>query len=62
MRTIDSDKATEKQLRYIAELQEFSEYPLPAFTGTTKKEASDYIDKWAKLAHRTLVDAYEESR
>lgn len=55
------DKATEKQLRYIAEMQEFSEYVLPDFTGTTKGEAADYIDKWNKLAHKTLIDAYEDT-
>ena len=53
------DKATEKQLRYIAEMQEFSEYELPDFTGTTKGEAADYIDKWNKVAHETLVESYE---
>lgn len=54
-----SEKATDKQLRYIAEMQEFSEHELPKFTGTTKGEASDYINKWNKLAHETMIDAYE---
>lgn len=45
------DRPTEKQLAYIADLQEFSDYPLPKFEGKTKREASDYIDRWIKLAH-----------
>ena len=53
------EKITEQQLNYIAMMEEFSEYPLPRFTGTTKGEASDYIKKWEKIAHETLVDAYE---
>ena len=44
---------TEKQKQYILEMNEFSEYPLPAFKGTTRGEASDYIDKWSKLAHES---------
>lgn len=48
-----NEKATEKQLAYISEMQEFSPYPLPAFTGSTKGEAADYIDKWRKLAHES---------
>lgn len=46
-----NDKATEKQLQYIAEMHEFSDYPLPEFEGHTKGEAAEYIDKWSKLAH-----------
>lgn len=46
-----SDPATEKQLAYIQEMQEFSDYPLPRFTGSTKGEASDYIDRWSAIAH-----------
>ena len=45
---------TEKQLAYIHEMQEFSPYPLPEFTGTTKQEASDYIDKYKRMAHEDL--------
>ena len=41
---------TDKQRKLIEEMQEFSCYPLPLFTGTTKGEASDYIDAHAKLA------------
>ena len=47
------EEITENQKRYIEEMNEFSEYPLPVFKGTTKGEASDYIDKWSKLAHES---------
>ena len=49
-----NEKPTIKQLEYIAEMQEFSPYPLPKFTGSTKGEAADYINKWKKLAHENL--------
>ena len=45
-----SNNITDKQRKYI---QEFSEYPLPRFDGTTKKEASEYIEKWSKLVHES---------
>lgn len=45
---------TEKQMQYIRDMQEFSAYPLPSFTGTTREEASEYIDKWKKLAHEDV--------
>ncbi len=48
-------RATEKQLEYIQEMREFSDYPIPEFTGTTKKEASDYIDRWKKTAHESTT-------
>jgi len=54
-----SKPITEKQKKYIEEMHEFSEYPLPTFEGTTRGEASDYIDKWTKFAHEYLVDPYE---
>ena len=44
------DPITDRQRKLIEEMQEFSCYPLPLFTGTTKGEASDYIDAHAKLA------------
>ena len=46
-----SEKATEKQLKYIAEMREMSEMELPEFEGTTKGEAADYIDRHWKAAH-----------
>jgi len=48
-----SDSITDKQRKYIQEMQEFSGYPLPRFDGTTREEASEYIDKWSKLAHES---------
>ena len=48
------DKApTEKQLAYIAELQEFSTFRLPKFQGKTRGEASAYIDAYTKFAHES---------
>ena len=57
------DPATEKQLAYIMEMYEFSEYPIPPFVGKTKGEASDYIDKYAKRAHERVLcrDDYGDS-
>lgn len=48
-----SKDVTEKQKQYILEMNEFSEYQLPTFDGITRGEASDYIDKWSKLAHES---------
>ena len=45
---------TDKQRECIESMQEFSPYDLPAFTGTTRGEASDYIDKWGKLGHEDV--------
>ena len=45
---------TEKQKECIAEMQEFSYYPIPIFDGTTRGEASDYIDKYGKLAYEDV--------
>ena len=49
-----NDPATKKQLAYIEEMQEFSDFPIPRFTGSTKGEASDYIDRWSKTAHEAF--------
>lgn len=40
------EQPTKKQLRFIAALMELSEFTLPPFTGTTKGDAADYIDKY----------------
>ena len=45
---------TNKQKKFIMEMQEFSEYPLPKFNGKTKKEAQIYIKKYYKLAHESI--------
>lgn len=49
-----SDPMTEKQKDCIESMREFSAYPLPEFTGQTKGEASDYIDKYSKLSHEDV--------
>lgn len=49
-----NDKITEKQKQCIDDMMEFSNYPIPKFTGTTKGEASDYINKYGKLAHEDV--------
>lgn len=46
-----NDPATEKQLAYIHEMHEFSNFPIPRFTGSTKGEASDYMAALAMKAH-----------
>ena len=50
MRDWRSDPVTEKQMEFIECAMEFSPYPLPAFKGTTKGEASDWIDQYGKIA------------
>ena len=42
---------TDKQMEYIRDMQEFSVFPIPDFDGKTRGEASDYIDRYAKMAH-----------
>lgn len=59
-RTWRDDPVTEKQRKLIFELCEFSEFPLPPFTGKTKGEASDWIDANIKKAHECM-DLYEMS-
>ena len=49
-----NDPATDKQLRLIRDMFEFSDYPLPLFEGKTKGEAADYINKYAELAHEDV--------
>lgn len=44
---------TEEQKKCINDMQEFSEYPLPKFEGETRGEASDYIEKYSKIAHES---------
>lgn len=48
------DPMTDKQKELIEDMMEFSYYPLPRFTGSKKGEASDYIDKYGKLAHENV--------
>lgn len=48
------DPITDKQKTLIDDMMEYSDYLLPQFTGTTKGEAADYIDKYGKLAHEDV--------
>ena len=45
---------TAKQKECIESMQEFSCYPLPEFTGETREEAVEYINKYGKLAHEDV--------
>ena len=53
------DPATEKQLKMIRNMQEFSDLPLPSFAGKTKGEASDYIDRLIAKAHENILDCWD---
>ena len=57
-----NDPVTEKQLKMITDMIEFSEFPLPKFTGKTKGEASDYINKWLSKSHESLLDIYDTTQ
>ena len=54
MRYWRDDPITDKQKQCIEDMQEFSYYPIPRFTGTTKGEAADYINEYGKLAHEDV--------
>jgi len=45
---------TEKQKECIETMMEFSCYPIPAFRGMTRGEASDYIDQYGELAYENV--------
>lgn len=47
-----SDAPTEKQLMYLEELREMSAYPIPKFTGKTRKDVQEYIEKYRKTAYQ----------
>ncbi len=55
-----SDVVTAKQKRLIAEMNEFSEFPLPPFNGKTKGEAFDYINAYLAKSHE-IFNQYEDS-
>lgn len=44
------EEITANQLQLISVIQEFCLFSVPKFDGKTKGEASDYIDKYARLA------------
>ena len=46
-------KPTTKQLELIAEMEEFSDFPLPPFTGKTRGEAFNWIHENWKQAHES---------
>lgn len=48
------DPLTEKQKELIEKMQEFSYFPIPRFTGKTKGEASDYIERYGQQAHENV--------
>ena len=54
-----NDPVTDKQRELIHDMRTHSDWPLPAFTGTTKGEASDYIDRWIAKAHETILDCWD---
>ena len=55
-----SDPITDNQKRLIEEMNEFSEFPLPEFIGTTKGEASDYINANLVKSYQ-IFDPYEDN-
>ena len=44
---------TKAQKECIANMQEFSPYPIPFFEGTTQGEAYDYINKYSRQTHES---------
>lgn len=50
-----NENATEKQLKVISDMNDFSEHNIPEFTGTTKGEASDYINKYMRMSHESML-------
>ena len=57
-----NDPITKKQKALIDNMYDFSEYPLPVFTGRTKGEASDFIDKYISLSHETIRDCWDTTQ
>ena len=53
------DPVTEKQMNMIEDIYDHCEWPIPAFKGTTKGEASDYIDRWIGKAHKTILSCWD---
>ena len=51
----NTNPPTEKQLRYIANIQRFHE-KVPTFRGTTKEEASEYIATYKNYPKREFID------
>ena len=49
---------TEKQLEYISNIEEFG-VQTPKFTGTTRGEASDYIDKYKDMLELGQMSSWQ---
>lgn len=58
----EDEPMTEKQRALIAEMNEFSDFPLPEFNGSTKGEAAKWIDENMERAHTSDVDITRLSR
>lgn len=55
------EKPTSQQLAYISSMREHSEFSMPEFKGTTKREASEYIEKFNLVSHESswsIVNGY----
>ena len=50
MKSVKIEPPTQKQLDYIEIINDFAD-SVPPFKGTTKKEASLYIEKYGKYAN-----------
>ena len=61
-RTWKDDPATDKQKAYIRAMQEYCIYRIPAFDfeNGTKGQASEYIEKYSKMAHETAYGLENE--
>lgn len=55
-----NDKPTKAQLDYIRHIWEESEWPLQPFTGKTKGEAAEWIDKNRYYAYHSMPEESEE--
>jgi hypothetical protein len=57
------EPATEKQIAYIKALRDYCTYTLPYinYAIATKGEASDYIEKYASMAHESAYGLENES-
>lgn len=55
-----NDPHTEKQLNLILEMHEFSEIPLPEYTGKTKGDAADFINKWISTSHERIYNIRDD--
>lgn len=52
------EKPTQKQLDFIRDIEEFG-VETPKFTGTTKKEASEYISKYKDMLELGTMSSWQ---